>query len=87
MSTKHSPKGQIVLKKQEKLEAVMAAMPAGGPPEYIANKFQEMYPKDWDKIIRRFQLHVDHSRGKGHPMPEPRQYLMNMVGVFLKQRQ
>jgi hypothetical protein len=79
----HSPKGQIVLKKKEKLEAVKAVMPAGCPPENFAVKFQEMYPKDWDKIVRRFQMHEAHSEGKGHPMAQPWQYLMNMVKVFL----
>jgi hypothetical protein len=40
----HSPKGQIVLKKAEKLETVNAALPAGSSPEDFAAKFQEMYP-------------------------------------------
>lgn len=80
----HSPKGQIILKKKEKLEAVKAAMPLKYAPEDFAVKFQEMYPKDWDKIVRRYQLHEDLSEGKGHPMAQPWQYLTNMVNVFLK---
>lgn len=78
------PKGQIVLKKKEKLEAVKAAMPFKYAPEDFAAKFQEMYPKDWDNIVRRFQAHEDKSSGEGHPMAQPWQYLMNMVKVFLK---
>jgi hypothetical protein len=46
MGRKHSPKGQIVLKKTEKLEAVRAALPSGSSPEEITVKFQEMYPED-----------------------------------------
>jgi len=81
----HSPKGQIVLKKAEKLEAVNVALPPGSSPEDFAKKFQEMYPEDWSKIIRRYNAHERHTpRGKGHPMPEPTQYLLNMVKNFIK---
>jgi hypothetical protein len=57
VARKHSPKGQIVLKKAEKLEAVHAALPAGSSPEDFVAKFQEMYPEDWSEIIRRYKAH------------------------------
>jgi hypothetical protein len=82
---KHSPKGQIVLKKAEKLKAVRAALPPGSPPEDFVAKFQELYPEDWGKINRRYQAHErQNAKGKGHPMPEPKQYLLNMVKNFIK---
>lgn len=85
MGRKHSPKGQIVLKKTEKLEAVNAVLPAGSSPENFVAKFQEMYPEDWNNITRRYKAHEHHTpRGKGHPMPEPTQYLLNMVKNFIK---
>jgi hypothetical protein len=81
----HSPKGQIVLKKTEKLEAVNAALPTGSSPEEFVAKFQEMYPEDWSKITNRYRAHESHTpRGKSHPMPEPTQYLLNMVKNFIK---
>jgi hypothetical protein len=58
---RHSPKGQIVLKKAEKLEAVNAALPTGSSPENFVSKFQEMYPEDWDKITRRYMAHERHT--------------------------
>lgn len=85
MGRKHSPKGQIVLKKAEKLEAIKAALPTGSSPEDFAAKFQEMYPEDWDKITRRYKAHErQNTKGQGHPMPEPKQYLLNMVKNFIK---
>ncbi len=85
MGRKHSPKGQIVLKKAEKLEAVKAALPTASSPETLLAKFQEMYPEDWKKITRRYKAHERPTpRGKGHPMPEPTQYLLNMVKNFIK---
>jgi len=80
----HSPKGQIVLKKKEKLEAVKAAMPGAYSLEDFAAKFQEMYPEDWGKIASRYEEHERNAQGKGHPMAQPWQYLLNMVKNFLK---
>jgi len=86
MGRKHSPKGQIVLKKAEKLSAVKAALPGGATAEDFASKFQEMYPQDWDRINGRYKQHEGGTpRGKSHPMPEPKKYLLNMVKHFLKQ--
>jgi len=81
---KHAPKGQIVLKKTAKLNAVAAALPAGATAEAFSVKFKEMYPEDWDNIIRRYKQHQRQTApGKKHPMPEPEKYLLNMVRVFL----
>lgn len=85
MGRKHSPKGQIVLKKGVKLRAVEATLPPGFSWEDFAAKFQEMYPDDWERIVRRYQAHERRTQpGKGHPMPEPKKYLLNMVKNFIK---
>ena len=85
MGRKHSPKGQIVLKKAEKLGAVSAVLPPGASPEDFVAKFQELYPEDWSKINRRYQAHQrQNTKGKRHPMPDPKQYLLNMVKNFIK---
>ncbi len=77
---KHSPKGQIVRKKEEKLAAVAAALPADCPDENFAKKFKEMYPEDWEKIVQRYKEHERATpAGKAHPMAPPPKYLLNMV--------
>jgi hypothetical protein len=82
MGRTQMPKGQIILKKKEKLEAVKAAMPFKYVNEDFAAKFQQMYPDDWSKIVKRFESHESNNKGKGHPMAEPWKYLMNVVKVF-----
>ncbi|MFZ0773058.1 MAG: hypothetical protein WCA49_08975 [Candidatus Sulfotelmatobacter sp.] len=73
------------MKKAEKLEAVEADLPPGPSDEDFVAKFQEMYPEDWDNIVRRHREHERQTpRGKTHPMPEPKKYLVNMVKNFLK---
>jgi len=85
MGRKHAPKGQVVLKKDEKLKAVAAALPAGTSPEDFAAKFREIYSGDWDRIVARYRAHERLTpRGKTHPMPKPETYLLNMVKNYLK---
>jgi len=84
MGRQHSPKGQIVLKKSEKLKAVGAALPAGSTASAFAAEFKKMYPKDWENIVHRYNQHQRQTKpGKTHPMAEPEKYLMNMVKNFL----
>jgi hypothetical protein len=87
MGRKHSPKGQIVFKKSEKLEAVYAVLPPGSSVDNFATKFKELYPEDWGKIISRYTAHERNTpQGKGHPMPEPTKYLLNMVKNFIARK-
>jgi len=80
---KHSPKGQIVVKKDQKLAAVAAAIPQDCSDEIFADKFKKMYPHDWDRIVQRYQQHENATPvGKKNPMAEPAQYLLNMVKVY-----
>jgi hypothetical protein len=79
----HSPKGQVVLKKEQKLKAVDEALPTGSTPQTIAAKFKEMYPDDWKRIAARHKEHERKTKpGKSHPMPEPETYLLNMVKTY-----
>ena len=82
---KHSPKGQIVLKRDRKLERVYRAMPPQSTlAEHIA-KFTELYPEDWQSLVYRYKEHERHPpQGKPHPMPEPTQYLLNMVKNYYR---
>ena len=80
-------KGYVVLKKAEKLEAVDAALPSGSSPEDYITKFRGLYPEDWDNIVRKYNEHERRTpAGKSHPMPEPKQYVLNMVKTFLNKK-
>ncbi len=86
MGRKQPPKGQIIPKMQEKLAAVDAAMSARRPEGHVA-KFKEMFPTDWNRVVRRYEQHQEANPGRGHPMPEPDTYLLNMVKNYLKKLQ
>ena len=82
---KHSTKGQIVLKRDRKLEVVYRAMPPQSSIEEHLAKFTELYPEDWQSLVYRSKEHERHTpKGKPHPMPEPTQYLLNMVKNYYR---
>jgi len=82
---KHSTKGQIVLKRDRKLEVVYRAMPPQSSIEEHMAKFTELYPEDWQSLVYRSKEHERHTpKGKPHPMPEPTQYLLNMVKNYYR---
>ena len=81
----HSTKGQIVLKRDRKLEVVYRALPPQSSIEAHLAKFKEMYPEDWHSLVYRYK---DRERqtpeGKPHPMPEPTQHLLNIVKNYYR---
>jgi hypothetical protein len=82
---KHSTKGQIVLKRDRKLEVVYRAMPPQSAIEEHLAKFKELYPEDWQSLVYRSREHERHPpKGKPHPMPEPTQYLLTMVKNYYR---
>ena len=54
---KHSPKGQLVLKRDRKLEVVYRALPPQSALEEHLAKFKELYPADWQSLVYRYQEH------------------------------
>src|SRR6266852_3558695 len=82
---KHSTKGQIVLKRDRKLEVVYRTMPPQSSIEDHMAKFKELYPEDWHSLVYRYKEHERHTpAGKPHPMPEPTQYLLNIVKHYYR---
>jgi len=82
---KHSAKGQIVLKRDRKLERVYRAMPPQSSIEEHMAKFKEIYPEDWQSLVYRYKEHERHTpEGQPHPMPEPTQHLLNMVKHYYR---
>ena len=77
----------VVVKKEEKIEAVFNAMVKIDDLNEFKAKFKEFYPNDWTRINEVFQREeaLDKKK-KGHPMPNPEKYLENMFKVALKKR-
>ncbi len=78
MSRQRVPKGQIFLKKEEKVSATIDALESPYTEMQFVEKFKELYPDDWEKIVKRYNAHERLTpTGKSHPMPNPTQYLIN----------
>ena len=77
----------LVLKKEEKIQHIIDIFENKYTKDEFVDKFEELYPKDWSKIVKNHQEHERKTKeGKTHPMPEPKQYVINMLNVWLKKR-
>ena len=78
MGRQRVPKGQVFLKKEEKINATIGTLDKCHTEMQFVEKFKELYPEDWAKIIKRYNAHERLTpEGKSHPMPNPTQYLIN----------
>ncbi len=73
-----------IAKKTEKVTAVVGELPDGFTFEQFLAAFKTRFPKDWEKVVREFEKHERKTKlGKSHPMPEPTQYMRNVLNVYL----
>lgn len=81
MTRERVPKGQVFLKKEEKISRTLEDLEANhsdSDSDFIL-KFKELYPDDWRKIVARYEAHERvNPKGKSHPMPPPDKYLLNI---------
>ena len=82
---KHAPKGQLVLKRDRKLEVVYRALPPQSSMDEHLAKFIELYPADWQTLVYRYQEHARHlAAGQRPAMLEPTQYLLHIVKQYYR---
>lgn len=87
MSRQRVPKGQIFLKKDEKVLNVISQLPPTYSDSQFLEKFQEIYPAEWGKVITRWQEHERLTPpGKIHPMAKPEQYMINTLRAVVRRR-
>lgn len=73
----------VIVKKEEKVAAVVASLPTGFSESEFIDAFIEMYPKEWERVQKVYKDHERRTKpDKTHPMPEPRQYLINALKVW-----
>lgn len=73
----------VIVKKVEKVNSVFEAMKNIDDMNEFKQLFKSMYPKDWERVKQRYNQHEQtDTKGKGHPMPKPEQYLANMFKVY-----
>ncbi|MBD2138703.1 hypothetical protein H6F32_14160 [Anabaena sp. FACHB-1237] len=73
------PKGQVFLKKEEKILRTLKNLNGNHSDSDFILKFKELYPDDWQKIVARYEAHQRLTpKGKSHPIPPPEKYLLNI---------
>ena len=73
----------VILRKDEKVQSVVEALPVGYTQDEFVDKFIATYPTDWVIIKQAYRDHERRTRpGNVNPMPEPRQYLLNALNVW-----
>jgi hypothetical protein len=79
-------KGQIIMRKEEKLTKVAKVMELKfGNGDFVA-MFQYMYPKDWMNIEKRYKEHLEVNRNReAIPMPEPTKYLLMVSKKYIEE--
>lgn len=87
MARTRVPKGQIFLKKDEKVLDVISQLSSGYSEHEFVLKFQEIYPIEWGKVIARWQAHERLTPpGKSHPMARPEQYMINTLRNVIRRQ-
>lgn len=77
----------LVVKKEEKVAAVFAALGENTTETAFVEKFKEMYPKDWERIKAKYSEEERKTKpGKIHPMPHPDVYMKNMYNTAKAKR-
>ncbi|WP_204190118.1 hypothetical protein [Mammaliicoccus sciuri] len=74
----------VVIKKQEKVEKLFNYYGLNISLQEFKDYFKSDYPKDWERIQKRYKEQVLNPREKGKkegPMPHPEKYLENMYKV------
>lgn len=87
MSRQRVPKGQIFLKKDEKVLDVVSQLSPGYSEQEFVAKFQQVYPTEWGKVVARWQAHERLTPpGKSHPMARPEQYMINTLKAVMRRQ-
>ena len=78
----------LIVKKEEKVEAVFVALGEDITESRFVEKFKEMYPKDWEKVKAKYDEEERKTKpGKTHPMPYPDVYIKNMYINAVKKKE
>ncbi|MGY6529191.1 MAG: hypothetical protein ACXITR_04625 [Cyanobacterium sp.] len=84
MSRKRVSKGQIIMRKEDKLPLLAEIMRPEFTNDDYLEAFKIYFPKDWLNINKRYNEHEKLTKlGKTHPMPEPKKYLLMMSQKYI----
>lgn len=74
----------VIVTKAEKVRVTCESLQPGFAFEQFLAAFQELYPKEWDKVVREYKEHdLKTKPRKSHPMPRPDQYMRNAMNAHI----
>lgn len=83
MARQRVSKGSVIIHKEEKFKKVFEELGEDNTKELFIEKFKEMFPKDWERVVKRYNEHKKLSKpGKPFPMPEPNKYMENAYKTY-----
>jgi hypothetical protein len=57
MSRQRVSKGSVIPKKEFKIATVLSSLPVGCDFDSFFSEFKRVYPKDWERVNKRYQEH------------------------------
>ncbi|MDM7074795.1 hypothetical protein QUG65_23925, partial [Enterobacter asburiae] len=83
MSRQRVSKGSVIPKKEFKIATVLSSLPVGCDFDSFFSEFKRVYPKDWERVNKRYQEHERLTKpGKSHPMAHPLSYMRTAFRSF-----
>jgi hypothetical protein len=77
----------VLHKKEEKIEAVLSKLSANYSDKEFVDMFIQLYSKDWGKIKANYiKQSQDKVEGTIIKMPKPEVYLIDMLKIFLSNK-
>ena len=77
----------VIINVDKKVEDIISMLSEGYTEEDFLKKFREVYPKDYDKCMKRF---LDEERrtkpGKTHPMRHPDHHIKSALRSYLSRK-
>lgn len=78
----------IILNVDQKVENIISILPEGYSDNDFLLKFKEIYPKDYDKCMKKFLKEERMTKpGKKHPMQHPDHHIVCALRSFISRKQ
>lgn len=78
----------IIIHVDKKVQQIITMLPEGYSEDDFLKKFKEVYPKDYDKCMRKYLDEERHTKsGKTHPMQHPNHHIKCALRSYLSRKE
>jgi hypothetical protein len=72
----------VLYRKEFKIATVLSSLPVGCDFDSFFSEFKRVYPKDWERVNKRYRARELTKPGKSHPMAHPLSYMRTAFRSF-----